>query len=313
MLAGGKMRSNSVVLVTFALISCSLAFAQPARRLAVVEENGQLARSVPIFAFAEGQITDQLTAKLTGKPGITVIDRASIDKIIKEQNFSNSDRSASDTAVKIGKLLGAGQIVLVNVYDGGFTTHNEVSGNTTKIIGIQNLRVNVRLIDVESGTILAEPASQFQDSVTVSEVTAGAQFGAIRVPPKQTVSGDLRVIQSNEWAKASDAVTTDLAAKLMTALGGAAPPKMMSPLVAGIASGSVYINQGSSAGIKAADKFQVVREVSVGLNDPATGKPIVQKQSVCVLTIVTVSESSASGTCPGGVAQSKDVAEPMHP
>src|SRR5271170_4850186 len=170
---GGKMRSNSVVLLALTLISCSLAFAQPARRLAVVEENGQLARTVPIFALAEGQITDQLTAKLTGKAGITVIDRASIDRIIKEQNFSNSDRSASDTAVKIGKLLGAGQIVLVNVYDGGFTTHNEVSGNTTKTIGIQNLRVNVRLIDVESGTIMGEPASQFQDSVTVSEVTAG--------------------------------------------------------------------------------------------------------------------------------------------
>ena len=309
------MRSNSVLLLTLTLLVSSLALAQPARRLAVVEANGQLARSNAAFAFAESQVTDQLTAKLTGKPGITVIDRASIDKIIKEQNFQNSDRSSADTAVRIGKLLGAGQIVMVNVYDGGFTTHQEESGSTTKTIGTQTLRANVRLIDVESAVILAQPSSEFQDTVQVSSVSKsqGYQFGALRVPPKQTSSGgDPKVIQSNEWAKASDAVTSDLAAKLLAAMGSAPGPKAASALVAGIANGSVYINQGSNAGIKASDKFQVVREVSVGLNDPSTGKPIVQKQTVCVLTIVNVSETSASGTCSGGLPQSKDVAVPMN-
>jgi len=309
------MRSNSVLLLTLTLLVSSFTLAQPARRLAVVEANGQLARSNAAFAFAESQVTDQLTAKLTGKPGITVIDRASIDKIIKEQNFQNSDRSSADTAVRIGKLLGAGQIVMVNVYDGGFTTHQEESGSTTRTIGTQTLRANVRLIDVESAVILAQPSSEFQDTVQVSSVSKsqGYQFGALRVPPKQTSSGgDPKVIQSNEWAKASDAVTSDLAAKLLAAMGSAPGPKAASALVAGIANGSVYINQGSNAGIKASDKFQVVREVSVGLNDPSTGKPIVQKQTVCVLTIVNVSETSASGTCSGGLPQSKDVAVPMN-
>src|SRR5882724_10719151 len=110
-------------------MACSSALAQ-SRRLAIIEANGPLARTNAAFAFGENQVTDKLTAKLTGKPGITVIDRASVDKIIKEQNFQNSDRSSSDTAVRIGKLLGAAQIVLVNVYDGGFTTHPQVSGNT---------------------------------------------------------------------------------------------------------------------------------------------------------------------------------------
>src|SRR5580698_5183327 len=176
------MRSNSVVLLTLTLLVSSLALAQ--RRLAVVEANGQMARSNPAFALAESQVTDQLTAKLTGKPGITVIDRASIDRIIKEQNFQNSDRSSADTAVRIGKLLGAGQIVMVNVYDGGFTTHQEESGNTSKTIGTQTLRANVRLIDVESAVILAQPSSEFQDSVQVSSVSKsqGYQFGALRVP-----------------------------------------------------------------------------------------------------------------------------------
>ncbi len=117
------MRRNSVLILVVALMTCSLAFAQAPRRLAIIEENGPMARSNAAFALAENQVADKLTAKLAGKPGITVIDRASVDKIIKEQNFQNSDRSSSDTAVRIGKLLGAAEIVMVNVYDGGFTTH----------------------------------------------------------------------------------------------------------------------------------------------------------------------------------------------
>src|SRR5580698_7561613 len=159
------MQFRSAVMSALTLMTCSLALAQPSRRIAVVEANGQLARSNAVFALAESQVTDQLTAKLAGKPGFTLIDRASIDKIIKEQNFQNSDRSSADTAVRIGKLLGAGQIVMVNVYDGGFTTHQEESGSTTKTIGTQTLRANVRLIDVESAVILAQPSSEFQDTV----------------------------------------------------------------------------------------------------------------------------------------------------
>src|SRR5580698_3946086 len=154
------MQFRSAVMSALTLMTCSLALAQPSRRIAVVEANGQLARSNAVFALAESQVTDQLTAKLAGKPGFTLIDRASVDKIIKEQNFQNSDRSSSDTAVRIGKLLGAAEIVLVNVYDGGFTTHQDVNGNTTKTIGTQTLRANARLLNVESGVVLAEPKSE---------------------------------------------------------------------------------------------------------------------------------------------------------
>ena len=243
------MRSTLGMALALILAASSLTFAEVPRRLAVVAANGPVARAIPIWAYAELQVTDALTAKLTSQPGLTLIDRATIDKIIQEQNFQNSDRSSSDTAVRIGKLLGAEEIVTVDVYDGGYTTHQEGSGNSLRTIGTQVLRVRTRLLDVESGTILAAPSSEFQDSTLVSEVTksSGFQWGGIRVPPKQTVNGsDPKVIQSNEWAKACDAVTSDLAAKLKTAMGSALGPNMASALVAGIANGSVYINRGSN-------------------------------------------------------------------
>jgi hypothetical protein len=292
----------------------AVVFGQPARRLAIVEANGPAARSNGGIALVESRLTDELTAKLAGRPGLTLVDRASIDRILKEQNFQNSDRSSADTAVRIGKLLGVGQMLLVQVVNASYTQHQEGSGNTVQTIGTVALRANARMVDVETGVILSEPVSSFQDSVQVSETqkSQGFQFGTMRVPPKTKVTGgDPKVIQDNEWDKAVDAVTADLATKMTTSIASAPVAAMAPPLVAGIANGAVYINEGANAGIKAGDRFQVIRSVSVGLNDPTTGQPMVQKQSVCVLTITTVNDANASGSCDGGLPQSKDVAQPM--
>ena len=307
---------TAIALTLLAGASCHYASAQAARRIAVIEMNGQLARTNAAFAFAENRVTDMLNSKLAGRPGITLVDRASIERIIKEQDFQNSDRSSSATAAKIGKILGVSQVVLVNVYSGGYTTHPETSGSKTRVMGTQTLRVNVRLEDVESAAILVEPAADFQDTVLVSETskTQGFQFGQIRVPPKQSSSGgDPAVIQEGEWNKACDFVTSDLAAKLTTAIAGAPRPKTPPALVAGIAGGNVYINKGSSSGVKSGDSYQVVRQVDTGLKDPSTNQPILQRQTICVLTILNVNDTNASGSCKGGLPQSKDLAEPSQP
>ena len=301
-----------VVLGALNLIAISLASGQ--QRWAVMAARGPAANSNQGIALAESRVTDDLTAQLTRLPGVALIDRASVDKVLKEQNFQNSDRSSPDTAVRIGKLLGVGQMVLLQVYDFSYTTHPVQEGNTTRTMGTIVLRANARMIDVETGVIRAQPSAAFQDSVLVSETTKsqGFQIGTYRRPPSQKTSGgDPKVIADNEWAKADDAVVKDLASKLSTAVPAGSAPKPSSALVAGIANGAVYINRGSAAGIKEGDRFQITREASVGLNDPETGKPIVQKQRVCVLTIVTTAESNASGTCQGGIPQAKDMAEPL--
>jgi hypothetical protein len=296
-----------------AMISLS-AFGQSTQRWAVLVAHGPAAASNPVFALAESRVTDELTAELTALPGVTLIDRASLDKVLAEQNFQNSDRSSPETAVRIGKLLGIGEMVLLQVYDCNYTTHQDQSGNTTRTMGTVVLRANAKMVEVETGIIRAEPAANFTESVEVSETTKtpGFVFGAVRVPPKQkTTGGDPTVIADNEWSKAADSVAKELASKLSKGAPVAPAPKVELALVAGIANGAVFINRGSAAGIKAGDKFQITREASVGLNDPETGKPIVQKQSVCVLTIVQADEADASGTCQGGLPEPKDVAEPL--
>lgn len=288
-------------------------FAQVARRIAILPANGK-------FGQVETLVSDNLTGKLAGSGGVTIIDRASIDKILKEQNFQNSDRSSLDTAARIGKLVGAGQIVLVQAPSASYTGHQETSGDTTKNIGTVVLQVNARVIDVETAVILGQPASSFEDSAVVSETVTkkgsnGVHFGTIQTrghPATHTTTGsDPKVVENNEWTKAVDGVTADLSPQLIKVLSVAPAPKVEPPLVAGIANGSVFINEGTTAGIKQGDHLQVVRRVDVGLKDPKTGQPITQRKSICVLVVTTVDETNSSGTCQGGLPLSGDVAEPM--
>lgn len=295
------------------LLVCPSVFAQPPRRIAILPANGK-------FGQVETMVSDQLTGKLAGNGGVTIIDRASIDKILKEQNFQNSDRSSPDTAARIGKLVGAGQIVLLQVPSASYTGHQETSGDTTKNIGTVVLQANARVIDVETAVILGQPASSFEDSAVVSETVTkkgsnGIHFGAIQTRPTPathtTTGSDPKVVENNEWTKAMNAVTTDLAPQLVKVLSGAPGPKADLPLIAGIANGSVFIDEGSSSGIKTGDRFQVIRKVDTGLKDPRTQQPITQRKAICVLVVTTVDESNSSGTCQGSLPLSGDVAEPL--
>ena len=57
-------------------------------------------------------ITDLLVKYLVQDGTYSVIERQALDKILAEQNFSNSDRANPNSAAKIGKLLGVDAIIV---------------------------------------------------------------------------------------------------------------------------------------------------------------------------------------------------------
>jgi hypothetical protein len=301
-----------VVLFAMVLVSGGAAHGQ-AKRIAILPANGH-------FGAQESRLADGLTTDLVGKPGVAVIDRASVDRILKEQNFQNSDRSSGETAVRIGKLVGAGEIIVVSVQDFSYTTKQDKQSNTVTTTGSVVLSANARLIDVETAVILAQPVSNFQDSqlISTTTITPAVPTGPMRSPAKSSTTGsDPHVVQTDLQNKAFDGVAAELASKMLQPLGSSASAGAASasgaelPLVAGIANGSVFINEGSTSGIKTGDRFQVVREVSVGLKDPKTGKDMMQKKRICTFVAANVDDTNSSGSCTGGTPQAGDIAEPM--
>src|ERR1700722_5602994 len=97
------------LLMVLAFLS-SISFAQEKKRVAVLDFDYGTVRSAVQAYFGADQdvgkvISLLLEQKLVQDGKYRVVDRNTMDKILKEQNFSNSDRVDASTAAKIGQIL----------------------------------------------------------------------------------------------------------------------------------------------------------------------------------------------------------------
>src|SRR2546425_10960890 len=60
-------------------------------------------------------ISDLLVNYLVKDGGYSVIERKALDKILAEQNFSNSDRANPTSAARLGKILGVEAIIIGSI------------------------------------------------------------------------------------------------------------------------------------------------------------------------------------------------------
>ena len=87
-------------------------------------------------------VADLLVEKLVKSGQYRVIERKAIDKIVAEQNFSNSDRADSTTAAKIGRLIGADAIVMGSITQFGRDDKKTNVGGS--VVGSQHEQVRPR-------------------------------------------------------------------------------------------------------------------------------------------------------------------------
>ncbi len=92
------------------------------------------------YSAFENYLNDQIILGLManrGKIQFEVVERNSLEKVIREQEFAVSDYVDQNQSVKIGQLLDA-NVILIGTYQ----------------LLKENIQVSVKLIDVETGTLL---------------------------------------------------------------------------------------------------------------------------------------------------------------
>jgi curli biogenesis system outer membrane secretion channel CsgG len=99
----------------------------PKRRVAVMSFDYGTVMSSVQAVFGTNQdvgrgISDLLVMKLVNDGKYSVIERAALEKVLGEQNFSKSNRADSSTAAKIGKVLGVDMIIIGSITQLGATT-----------------------------------------------------------------------------------------------------------------------------------------------------------------------------------------------
>ncbi|HUA38307.1 MAG TPA: CsgG/HfaB family protein [Candidatus Sulfopaludibacter sp.] len=118
--------------------------------------------SVAIFDFQSpyrvrlrndiGLVSSLLTANLSSNPRLTLVDRAELNKVLKEQAFGLSGEITPETAAKIGQLIGAKILVTGQIFNVGDTVGTDIGkeGAQSEILIVANV------IGAETGRIFAQ-------------------------------------------------------------------------------------------------------------------------------------------------------------
>ena len=226
-------------------------------------------------------ISDLLVKNLVTDGTYSVIERKALDKILAEQNFSNSDRANPASAAKIGKILGLDAIIVGSITEFGNETQNTKIGGAGGgfggfgIGGIgkkdskANVQLDARLVDIDTAEILgvAEGKGQSKRSST-SLLGGGGNWHGFGAGGVDFGSSDFQNTIIGEAVKdAVDQMTSGVIAsnaKLQVRV------IKVEGLVAAVDGGQIVLNVGAKTGVKVGDHLSVERVTST-IKDPATG------------------------------------------
>ncbi|MBI2688546.1 MAG: curli production assembly protein CsgG [Acidobacteria bacterium] len=257
-------------------------------------------------------IADLLVDRLVRDGTYTVIERKAIQKVLAEQNFSNSDRADSNSAAKIGKLLGVDAIIIGSITQfgrddksvgvGGGVFRGTASKYGLGNVGMKNAKavvgISSRTVSVDTGEILsvASGKGESQRSGTTLFGSGSGSATAAGGGIDMSSSNFANSIIGEATAAAVDKLRADLVA------GAAKVPERVvhvEGLIADVSGNTLILNVGAKSGLKVGQTLQVVqggREI----RDPATGKVLRRiGASIGTVTITEVDEGSSTGNYAG--------------
>lgn len=256
-------------------------------------------------------VCDLLVNYLVKDGSYSVIERKALDKILAEQNFSNSDRANPTSAAKIGKLLGVDAIIVGSITEFGNETKNTGAGGAGGGLGGFGLGgfkhkkskaivgLNARLVDIDTAEILGVAEGKGESSRESTSLTGGggnwSGFGAGGVnfgssDFQNTIIGEATKLATEQLSAGIIADKDKLQARTIVVSG----------LIAAVDGGQIVLNVGAKAGVKVGDQLNVER-VSKEIKDPATGKVIRRLSSaVGVVRVTDVDDESAIATTVSG-------------
>jgi curli biogenesis system outer membrane secretion channel CsgG len=249
-------------------------------------------------------ISDLLVTYLVKDGTYSVIERKALDKILREQNFSNSDRANPNSAAQIGKLLGVDAIIVGSITQFGNDTKNTNVGGggggwggfgiggfkhkkSKAIVGI-----SARIVSIDTAEIMGVAEGKGESARESTSLLGGGSnwhgFGAGAV---DFGSSDF---QSTILGEAVKAAVEKTSAELIAGAGKVEARTInVSGLVAAVDGGQVVLNVGAKAGLKVGDQLNVER-VTKEIKDPATGRVIRRLAStVGVVRVTDVDDISA--------------------
>lgn len=269
------MKRATILIALLGILSCIAvsAIAQPKVRVAVLRFEDNTAHRWWVSTKLGEAAADVFVTALLNTGKFSVIERNRLDDILKEHNLVAQGGVTPQSAVELGKLLGAELMVLGSITEFGVESYGArfrgIGGNLANY----HTKIDIRVVNVQTSEIIyagREGSSYRGVGVGIKGFEAGrdADYGKVA---GATMAGAVEKLAAGVAAKS---------AEMSTYLGFGR--------IARVSGDKVYINRGTQDGVQVGDRFEVWR-MGEPIVDPDTGQTIgVDEEKIGVIEVTSV-------------------------
>jgi len=294
---GFCMRRKLLYTLVLVVVSPIVSGQAAKKRVAVIDFDSSLSQPAVVLPFVQTTqpntgkaIADLLLTRLVQDGLVDVIERSAIDKLLEEQNLSNSNRLDPQTAATIGRILGVDAVIFGTVTEYTFDDKT-TGGRPAGFAGIGGNPYNTK--HDMTGRVQVSARLVSPDTAEVLAVAAG--LGEI---VRKGVKVDVRDARRNALnpTGAGGTLMADATALSVAQLNENLKPNFAkiparAHVIEGLVadaneSGQLVLNTGSRDGVKAGDRLQIWRS-GKEIRDPKTGKVLLRDDALLGEAIVT--------------------------
>ena len=280
----------------------------PKKRIAILDFDYSTVRTSTAALFGTDidvgrGITDMLVTHLVNDGTYSVIERAILNTILAEQEFSNSERANPSSAAQIGQVLGVDAIIVGSVTQFGNETKSTGIGGIGGAIGRVGfggfgrsktaavVGLDARIVNVETAEILAVAQGKGESTRKSTSLLGGGGswkgFGAGGVnfgssDFQQTILGEAVRLATDQLGAELTSRSDRIQVREIVVEG----------LVAALDGDLIILNVGGNAGAKVGDRMLIER-VTREIRDPVTNA-IIRRLSSPVGTIELIDVDAIS-------------------
>ncbi len=213
-----------------------------------------------------GGLAAMLISELNRSGRFNVVDRADLDSVLREQQYSESGLTAART-VKAGRLLGAQYLVRGSVTEfdeaesgGGFSLGGTVGGFLGSISPQSrsgHVAIDVRVIDTTTGQIV----HSYTANKRIKESAIAGSFGF------KNLSVGANSFERTPLGKAARGAISEATQSIVQAMNSHA----WEGAVAKVSGNLLYVNAGQDSGLAPGDVLTIHRVIDK-VTDPVTGE-----------------------------------------
>ena len=262
-----------------------------------------------------GQGIQAMLVKRVAEGGkFTIVERKKIGAVMKEQDFSASNRVKQGTGARIGQIRGADLTLAGDIVVFGRDDRKTSAGVGAGVFGAGGgviggskgeykavVVLDYRIIDEETSEIVGSGEARGESKRT------SKSFGAAMFAGGVFAGGGVNMASSNFGETIIGEATMDAVNKLAANInsadltGGAESRENdLDAKVADVSGASITINAGSAAGLRVGQTFTIYHK-GKEIKDPSTGEVLdVQTTPLGTLTITVVRDKIAVGNYAGG-------------